>query len=114
MKYVHCTARKLIFLPYNRYTCIVIGQVFSNHAYSLLIGQYFKNLIFCYIKFVYFKLYIQLCSREIVLTPKFTTNNITNIPVTVNEAKNKTEKILAGLSSKSVPVPSAGPAGIAN
>lgn len=49
-------------------------------------------------------------SREIVLTPKFTTNNITNIPVTVNEAKNKTEKILAGLSSKSVPVPSAGPA----
>lgn len=112
MKYVHCTARKLIFLPYNRY--IVIGQVFSNHAYSLLIGQYFKNLIFCYIKFVYFKLYIQLCSREIVLTPKFTTNNITNIPVTVNEAKNKTEKILAGLSSKSVPVPSAGPAGIAN
>lgn len=48
------------------------------------------------------------------MTPKFTTNNITNIPVTVNEAKNKTEKILAGLSSKSVPVPSAGPAGIAN
>lgn len=45
------------------------------------------------------------------MTPKFTTNNI---PVTVNEAKNKTEKILAGLSSKSVPVPSAGPAGIAN
>lgn len=48
------------------------------------------------------------------MTPKFTTNNITNIPVTVNEVKNKTEKILAGLSSKSVPVPSAGPAGIAN
>lgn len=48
------------------------------------------------------------------MTPKFTTNNITNIPVTVNEAKNKTEKILAGLSSNSVPVPSAGPAGIAN
>lgn len=48
--------------------------------------------------------------REIVLIPKFTTNNITNIPITTNETKNKTDKILSGFSSKTVPVPSTGSA----
>lgn len=62
---------------------------------------------------LYISNYIFNC-REIVLTPKFTTNNITNIPVTTNETKNKTDKILSGFSSKTVPVPSTESAGIAN
>lgn len=52
-----------------------------------------------------------MCSREIVLILKFIINNIL---VIVNEAKNKIEKILVGLSLKSVFVFLVGLVGIVN
>lgn len=55
-----------------------------------------------------------MCSREIVLILKFIINNIINILVIVNEVKNKIEKILVGLSLKSVFVFLVGLVGIVN